>query len=259
MKKICIDGYNSYVAKIFYDKSKKKNKIYKFRSDINNIEELKKFIIKKKISIYIRFAGLSRVNCDIYKQDCYLTNYIANKKLVDFFKKKKIKLIFISSSHVYSYSNKKIDENFLTKPNNNYGKLKLKSENYIKKNLQNFSILRVFNIYGKNQPKGYFIPDIKKKIKDNISIKINNSYRDFINVKEVVRFINFLIKKDLKGIYNIGSGKSYKLKDIIKMISNKMKIKSNLLLTNKTDKLICNNTLIKENGFNIKNEKNINL
>ncbi len=258
MKAICIDGYNSFVARNFYDKFKKKHKIYKFRSNINKIEKLKKFIIKKKISTYIRFAGLSRSNCDICRQECYSTNYIANKKLVDFLKKKKIKLIFISSSHVYSYSNKKIDENCLTKPNNIYGKLKLKSENYIKKNLQNFSILRVFNIYGKNQPNGYFIPDIKQKIKNNISIKINNSYRDFINVKEVVRFINFSIKKDLKGVYNIGSGKSYNLKDVIRMISNKMKIKSNLLITKKTDKLLCNNSLIKKNGFNIKNEKNIN-
>jgi len=258
MNVICVDGYSSYVGKKFYNKFKKKLKIYKYRSDINNIAELKEFIIKKKISIYIRFAGLSRSKCDIFREECYLTNYIANKKLVDFLKKKKIKLIFISSSHVYSYSNKKIDENYSTKANNYYGKLKLKSENYIKKNLQNFSIIRVFNIYGKDQPKGYFIPDIKQKIKENISIKINNSYRDFINVKEVVRFINFLIKKDLKGIYNIGSGKSYKLTDIIKMISNKMKIKSNLQITNKTDKLLCNNSLIKKNGFNVKNEKNIN-
>jgi hypothetical protein len=45
---IGIDGFNSYLAKNFYDKYKNKYKIYKFKSDINNIDKLKIFIIKKK-------------------------------------------------------------------------------------------------------------------------------------------------------------------------------------------------------------------
>ena len=48
MKIICIDGFNSYLAKNFYNKYKKKYKIIKFKSDINNTNELKKFILKKK-------------------------------------------------------------------------------------------------------------------------------------------------------------------------------------------------------------------
>ena len=85
MKIICIDGFNSYLAKNFYNKYKKKYKIIKFKSDINNISELINFILKKKVTIYIRFAGLSRSNCEINPKGCYSTNYIANQKLVLFF------------------------------------------------------------------------------------------------------------------------------------------------------------------------------
>jgi len=167
-----------------------------------------------------------------------------------------VPVFFLSSSHVYSHSIKKINEKSKINPTNRYAKYKHKSENYIKKNLNNYLIIRIFNIYGKGQPKGYFISDIKEKIKNKQCISINNSYRDFIHVNEVSRFLAFSIFNDLKGIFNLGSGKSYHLADIIKMISSKMKIKFNLLINKKKDKLISDNTLIEKSGFKVKNEKN---
>lgn len=163
MKIVCIDGFNSYLGQNFYNRYKKNYKIIKFKSDINNIKELENFINKKKISVFIRFAGLSRVNCEKNQKKCYRTNYEANKKLVNYIKTKKIKFIFLSTSHVYKSTNKKIDENFETKPSNIYGNYKLKSENYIRKHLKDFLILRVFNIYGPNQPSGFFFLICKKK------------------------------------------------------------------------------------------------
>jgi nucleoside-diphosphate-sugar epimerase len=259
MKIVCIDGFNSYVGQNFYNTYKKKYKILKFKSDINNVSKLEDYINKNKISVFIRFAGLSRSSCEKNKKKCYRTNYEANKKFVNFIKTKKIKFIFLSTSHVYKYSNKKISENFEKKPTNIYGKYKLKSENYIKKHLKDFLILRVFNIFGPNQPKGYFFSDIQEKIKNKQKIFINDSYRDFIHVKEVSRFLDFSIKKDLKGIFNLGSGKSFSLHKIIKMISNKLNIPFNLIKSNKIDKIISSNKLIKDIGYKIKNEKNFNI
>ena len=93
--------------RIFTNRYKSKYKIYKFKSDINNINKLKDFINKKKISVFIRVGALSRSKCDSYPKKCLSINYNANKRLVDFLKKKKIKLIFLSSSHVYSQFNQK--------------------------------------------------------------------------------------------------------------------------------------------------------
>jgi len=97
MKTVCIDGFNSYLGQNFYNKYKKKYKIIKFKSDINNIKELENFINKKKISVFIRFAGLSRSNCEKNQKKCYRTNYEANKKFVNYIKTKKIKFIFLST------------------------------------------------------------------------------------------------------------------------------------------------------------------
>ena len=131
MKAVGIDGYNSYIANNFINKYKKKYKIYKFREDINNLKELKKFIKKKQITVFIRCAGLSRSKCESNKSVCNKTNYKANQKLIDYLKINKIKLIFLSTCHVYKISNKKIKESSAKKPNSLYGKLKLKSEEII--------------------------------------------------------------------------------------------------------------------------------
>ena len=259
MKIVCIDGFNSYLGKNFYNKYKKKYKIVRFKSDINNIKELENFINKKKISVFIRFAGLSRSNCEKNPKKCCRTNYEANKKFINYIKTKKIKFIFLSTSHVYKSTNKKIKENFETKPSNIYGKYKLKSENYIRKHLKDFLILRVFNIYGPNQPKGYFFSDIQEKIKNKQEILINNSYRDFIHVNEVSRFINFSLEKNLKGILNLGSGKSFDLQKIIKMISKNLKIPFKITKYNLTDKIVSSNSRIRKIGYKIKNEKNFNI
>ena len=40
-------------------------------------------------------------------------------------------------------------------------------------------------------------------------------------------------------------------------MSKKMKIKPNLLIKKKIDKLVSDNTIIKNNGFIVKNEKNL--
>ena len=90
-------------------------------------------------------------------------------------------------------------------------------------------------------------------------IFINDSYRDFIHVNEVSRFLNFSLKKDLKGILNLGSGKSFSLQKIIKIISNKLKIPCKIIKYNKTDKIVSSNNLVRKIGFQIKNEENFNI
>ena len=259
MKIIGIDGYNSFLGNNFISKYEKSLKIFKFNGDINNIKDIKKFINKKKINIFIRIASLSRTSCEENKIKCYKTNYLANKRLVDYLIKKKIKLIFLSTSHVYKTSKKKLNEKSPTKPQNKYSLYKLKTENYIKKKLQNYLIIRSFNIYGKNQKLGFFIPDMRKKILSSENIIINNSFRDFIKVDEVSRFIRFSIIKNINGIFNLGTGQSISLKKIILSISKKTNKKVKLIVNKKKDKFVNNILSLKKIGFNFKYEKNFNI
>ena len=258
MINIGIDGYNSYLAKNFIKKYKKKIKIFKYDKDINDIKKITEFINKKKIKIFIRVAGLSRSTCEKNLILCNKTNYLANKKLIDLILIKKIKLIFLSTSQVYRQSKKKINEKSFLFPQNKYAVNKLKTEIYIQKKLKNYLIIRSFNIYGKNQPLGYFIPDIKYKISNNKKIIINNSFRDFIKIDEVSRFIKFCIDRNILGIFNIGSGKSISLRKIVLYLGRKSKRKINLIVNNKKDKIVNDISSLTKIGFKVKNEKNFN-
>ena len=265
MKHILISGYNSFIGNCFHKKYKKIHKITFYKEDINNISKFKLFTKKKKIDFFIHFAGLSRKQCEIDKKHCMKTNFLSLKKIINHFNTLKFKpnFIFMSSSHVYKNSINKINEEDKKKPESLYGKLKLDSENHLKKNYKKYCILRLFNIYGKNQPENFFIPDINKKIKLQKTIKLNQSIRDFIHVNDVVKIINFIIKKNISDTINIGSGYGRQLSSIVKMISSQNKIKPIINITSKNDKLIANISKLRSIGYKYKidkiNEKNFNI
>ncbi len=261
MKKICITGYNSFIGNYFYKKYKNIIKILPYKNNINDVNKIKKFIKSKKITHIINFAGLSRLKCDSNRNDCVNTNFKSIKKIIDYLNNidNKPHFIFISTSHVYGYSKKKLKETSKTNPKNIYAELKLKSENYIKENYKNYSILRLFNVYGPNQSRSYFIPDMKEKIISGKVINIDKSERDFIHVSEVSRVIKFIINKNIKGTLNVGSGKDYSLIKIVKFLSKKLKIKPFLNVKNNKTKLVADISLLKSFGFKTKiNEKYIN-
>ena len=140
MKHILISGFNSYIGNHFCKKYKKKYKIINYKEDINNISKFKLFTKKKKIDFFIHFASLSRIQCDVNKKLCKRTNFLSIKNIINYFNTLKFKpnFIFMSSSHVYTNSSNKIREEYKKKPESLYGKLKLQSENYLKKNYKKY-------------------------------------------------------------------------------------------------------------------------
>ena len=74
MKHVVISGYNSFIGNFFYKKYKNKFKISKYKKNINNSNELKKFLYKKNITHFINFAGLSREKCLKNQNECLKSN-----------------------------------------------------------------------------------------------------------------------------------------------------------------------------------------
>ena len=140
------------------------------------------------------------------------------------------KYIFLSS---YVYGQPQylpIDINHPTKPHNNYAKIKLKCEklckDYKDKYNVNSIILRLFNIYGKGQKKGYIFSDLIKQINNKkIYLKNVNSKRDFLHVDDMVTLINKILFNNSEKfkILNVGSGKSTSINRIIKIINEQKK------------------------------------
>ena len=99
MKHVVISGYNSFIGNFFYKKYKKKFKITKYKKNINNGFELKKFLIKNNITHFLNFAGLSREKCSKNHKDCFKTNYKSTERIINIFNKLKKK------TSIYFYFN----------------------------------------------------------------------------------------------------------------------------------------------------------
>ena len=221
-KKIAITGSTGLLGSYFYKKFKKKYKIIKCKKRLESHNQLKKWINKTNFEFFIHFAALTNgKKKDLEKINTLSTinllKSLNNHNQLKFF-------LFISTSHVYNFSNQKIKETSRTKSISNYGLSKKKVEDYIIKN-RNFlnfkiGIARIFNITGTKQKKGHFIPDMCKKIRENYFIDNINTSRDFIHIDDVMESLKLIIDIKFEKPINIASGKKISLIRICKILNS---------------------------------------
>ena len=139
----------------------------------------------------------------------------------------KVPLIYMSA---YIYGKQEllpIKENSIINPSNPYAQSKLLCEKICKYYADVFTlditILRPFNVYGPDQEKHFLIPEIVEQIKKSKKIIVNSFQpkRDFVYIEDLVNALTISSKK-LKGlqIYNIGSGVSVSVKEIIELLDD---------------------------------------
>ena len=237
-------------------------KFYEFKKDIRNIKSVEAWVLKKDFDIVIHLAALvsvDKVNKN-YKK-AYDVNVKGTLNLFNSIIKKKNKpkwFFFASTSHVYKPTTKltKICETNKVNPQNKYGRTKLIAEKYLKKLSKNYPIKicigRIFSFTDKKQKPPYVIPSIIKKIqfqKKTIPLKNLNNFRDFLSTKDIISAIDTLRKKKTFGVYNIGSGISFDLRNIAKIFSKKYRKELNFENLPKPSFLISNNKKIKKLGW----------
>lgn len=235
-------------------------KFIKFKGDITKLTEVEKWISKNNFDYLIHLAAI--VPTSIVKKNYLrskMVNYIGTKNLINSLIKfdKDLKFFFFSStSHIYNSKSKfsKLSEKSLTKPYSKYGKTKLLAENYIKKKLKRFKIKycigRIFSFTHKNQEFSFVVPNLFKKIKKSkdkkIVLKNLNHFRDFVSVDDICRAIELIIKKEITGVLNIGSGKKVQLSKIASFFAKKFKVKLKIVPNKNPTYLISNNNKLKK-------------
>ena len=243
-KKIILTGGNGLLGSNFKKKFSNRFKIISYPYRIEDISKFKKWLKFRKFDYFIHFASITRNEEKKYKNKIKIINFV----------------LFISSSHVYGHSPKKIKENNKRNPINEYGKSKKNVEDFIFKNRKKFyfkiGIARIFNTTGKNQKKGFFIPDMFEKIKKQTYINNINQYRDFIHIDDVLNSIKLIIMKEFTNPVNVSSGKKINLIQICRKI-NRFFFKNRKLYFDQKRRgdLYGNNNLLKKLG--IKKFKNI--
>lgn len=216
MSNIIIIGKNSIIYSDIKSRLKLKN-IYEFSHD--EIEKIKSLKIKINYIIYFGF-------------DNSLFNSI-DMQVIEFAKNKNIHLIYFSTRKVYKTFNKDFIYNEKSKlfAVDDYAKVKLFNENLINKNLKKFTILRLGTYIPKNiilciNKKsfiGIFLNNLKKNL---IEFDFDSTVeKDFLFSGRFITVLRNIIRSKLIGTYNVSSGKSIVVNDIINLLNSKKSLK----------------------------------
>lgn len=220
-------------------------------------------------------ASISVAESEKKKFFYYKNNFLKSKIFFDYFKNKKIKLFFFSSTAaVYEGSPNIKNERLKEKAANYYGFTKKKFEDYLissKKQRQNLKIkiFRFFNVLGSH--KNMMVGNRSKK-SDHLANKLcesaiykkdftiyGNQYRtkdgtairDFIDVNDICKIIVFFLKnkKNNSIIYNLATEKRYSVLEVFKIFQGLSKNKINLEFgpnrSGDAYKLVCSNKKLK--------------
>ena len=190
-----------FINKTRIKKSKELKFIYK-----NNINYLKNYIKKNKIQLILNFAGLTNIEqCQFNQQLSHQSNYILPIKLAKLSKETDISYVFISTDN-FKFDFSKLSENQISKPVNNYGINKRKSENKILKIYSKSLIIRTnFYCIG-NKKRKSFSDTIINILKSNKEIRLfKDVYYTPIYGKFLLKYIFKLVNNKKFGIFNICS------------------------------------------------------
>ncbi len=244
MKKILITGATGFIGSHLIPELTKNHKIIgiskKKRKSSKNFISSSADITKSNLKVknqftdIIHMAAYSDVNyCNLNPIKCYELNVKSTQRMLEIARKKDSKFLFISSSHAYGNIIKQpISENAICNPSTHYASSKRMSEilceTYSKTYGLDIQIARIFSVYGPKSSKSNLIFNIINQMINNSKIILGNTSpkRDFIFISDVIAGLIKIINSKKNGfeIYNIGSGKSMSIEDLIKncfTVSNK--------------------------------------
>ena len=228
IKKIfLVDNFENNKINILFSKKRISKCFFKF-GDLSNSKTLKHI---PKVDVVLHLASLTNAVSSInnYKK-FYENNFYSFVNIFNFCKKKRAKLIHISSTSVYGSNSNFVDENCKElKPQSPYAKVKIAEEKYLKKHGHKikYITLRFGTIAGVSE--GIRFHTAINKFCFNASLKINipvwktalNQYRPYLSLTDAYNAIKTIINKNIfdREIYNILSD-NFTVKQILNLIRN---------------------------------------
>ena len=234
-KTIIIDNFHStHINSLF--NIKKKNNIKFYKLDLTKKSTLKSF---KKIDYVIHLASMTNAEGSFAKKnEMYKNNINCMKNIINFCKKRKAKLIHISSTSVYGKQASIVDETCekkYLKPQSPYAHIKLIEEEMLIKERKKikYNTYRFGTISGISTGMRFHTAVNKFCFNASIDAPITvyktalNQYRPYLSLKDAFKVFKFTINNDFfkNDIYNALS-ENCTVNQIIKKIKKyKKKIK----------------------------------
>lgn len=226
MSKILVTGANGFVGKLLCKALKQANHdVIELQSIAGDITKAMTWENIPAAEILIHLAAKTFVP-DSWKDPAIFmqTNAQGTLLALEYCKKHGARMVFISS---YLYGNPEIlpiPETAKTFTPNPYALSKKTAEEYCKFYADAFQvnsvIIRPFNLYGFGQSDNFLIPEIILQVLkgDQVKVKDLEPKRDYIYIDDFIDAILKCTQIKQFEIFNIGSGESYSVGELIQMI-----------------------------------------
>jgi nucleoside-diphosphate-sugar epimerase len=159
-----------------------------------------------------------------YQKDfisAYDEDFKSLKNIINNIEKEKTKIIFYSSSYVYSGISDKVEEAALTNPNHNFGVGKRFFEQILLRSIPSPIIFRLSSVFGEGTPRS---PNAIKQIKDEVentgAINIwgdGQRRMQYIAINDVIG-ASLIGPQLFNGVYNLGSNDYISMKELAETI-----------------------------------------
>jgi len=272
-KKALIFGIDSFTGE-FLKTELEKNNIQVFGTNLNGVDNYIKCDVTKINECYeailnclpdyiVNLTGISFVPSIDYLE-IYNVNFIGSLNILKACEEyvPKSKLLLISSAQVYKESLYPLQEKDSIELKNHYAISKKNMEDVIFLSNYNCKIARSFNYTGIGQDKKFLIPKIVDHYKNkNSSITLGDIdvFRDFSDVRDVVRAYKYILLSDSKDcLFNVCSSRAVSIQEILLFLDTQTKQNITVLESEKfkrskiTKKIVGNNELLKSIGWNSK-------
>ena len=244
-KRVLVTGGNGYLGRILINKllvsgaivssidlnhDSCQNSVSCYNIDLLDKKKLKDVVSKVQPSvIYHLAANLNRTRDFSIASRLFDVNLTGTLNLLDSLTEVEYEnFIFTSTSEVYGGGIIKTpffeDENFV--PASPYSLSKFCAEMCIRTfseiNNKNFTILRLFNFYGEDMPKNFFLPQLIDKLKKNedFDMTFGEQKRDYLHIYDVVNALILALKKEAyNDIFNVCSMKGITIKNLAAFLS----------------------------------------
>lgn len=167
------------------------------------------WVFQKRWDAIIHTGALTHVDkCEIEPELSFELTVKSAEILVNFAKSLKAKFVYISTDYVFDGQNGPYSEKDLPNPLSVYGKHKLMAEKIVQQELDDFLIIRVTNVYGKEKRNKNFVARILMELEKNDEITIAVPVDQFatpINASDIAQALLCLIENNKAGLYHLGS------------------------------------------------------
>jgi len=177
-----------------------KNLSGSMKVDLTDKKTVFNCIEKIKPDIVIHAAGTKNVNyCETHPEYAFESHVVSTRNLVDALHGSSAPLIYISTDCVFDGIKEFYSENDETSPVNQYGKVKLIAEEYIKQNTSNYLVVRISLMFGwtVGEQLSNTVQDVILNLRKNNTITLSQtSYNTPLYARDACQIIIELVKNN---------------------------------------------------------------